>query len=35
VGARWPTWAPDAEAELRRAVARLVAPAPAGVAVAG
>jgi putative polyketide hydroxylase len=33
VAARWPTRPPDAGAELRRAVARLLAPAPAGVAV--
>jgi 2-polyprenyl-6-methoxyphenol hydroxylase-like FAD-dependent oxidoreductase len=35
VVARWPAPAPDAGAELRRAVARLVAAAPAGVAGAG
>jgi hypothetical protein len=35
VAARWPAPAPDAGAELRRAVARLLAPAPAGVAGAG
>jgi putative polyketide hydroxylase len=35
VATRWPTPLPDAEAELRRAVARLAAPAPAGVAGAG
>jgi putative polyketide hydroxylase len=35
VTARWPAPAPDAHAELRRAAARLAAPAPAGVASAG
>jgi putative polyketide hydroxylase len=35
VAARWPTPVPDAGAELRRAVARLVASAPAGVAGTG
>jgi hypothetical protein len=31
VAARWPAAAPDAQAALRQAVRRLVAPVPAGV----